>query len=238
MNSAIKMIVVFLFMMQTAFAIPFWEQICTKASFELAGWDMPGYERHLDLRNKWILDMAYLGPQMHALLENPRAFLQENSFQIIKYDKSKRKSVLHIKIDGAPYIVKRYHRNTLWRGLKNMLRVSGAFCSWNNAHMLRRLGINTPAPVAAAEMREGFFVGTGYYITPYVEDEGAQCEALSHVLEQLKELRIVHGDLKAENFIFKDQQLYLIDLDRMYRYPEGASGFESAHKKDLKRLAL
>ena len=208
---------------------------------------MPEYDFEVTLEHKLISDGTLSKEQLHALIADEPAFLQQHGIKTLKLDNSRRKMVSLIEVDGKMYALKEYQCFSLWRSVKQAFKISGAFLSWNNAHTLLDIGIPTPKPVAAIEKREGVLQRRGYFITEYldgtsgkeyfatkVEQEG--CDQLLAIFDRLREHYLIHGDLKPDNFLFSHHTLYLLDLDRMHQYSMSSKQFFWMHQKDLARF--
>ena len=114
------------------------------------------------------------------------------------------------------------------------------------------LGINTPHPYLIYEerafwllRRRAFFLSEDLdesNLLEKIENLGADTlpiEALVLAFKQLFETMntylISHGDMKASNFVYLRDRLYVLDLDAMQRYKSRKS-FNKAFQKDLKRF--
>ena len=51
----------------------------------------------------------------------------------------------------------------------------------------------------------------------------------------MADTHISHGDLKATNFIYSNDKLYVLDLDAMTRH-KGRASFHKSFRKDLDRF--
>ena len=60
-------------------------------------------------------------------------------------------------------------------------------------------------------------------------------KAFQELFDALNDYQISHGDMKATNFIFNDQKLYVLDLDAMQRH-KLKSKFIDAQAKDMSRF--
>jgi len=143
-------------------------------------------------------------------------------------------TVVHIHHPDGDWVIKRYNVKNLWHGLKRCLRPSRAWISWGNAHRLAISGIATPKAVAVIEKSIGPLRWGAYYVCEYISgvdaaeyfEEGKQITdqndpvALNFVklFRILKQTGIFHGDCKATNFLIKNQQPWVIDLDAMKEF--------------------
>lgn len=166
--------------------------------------------------------------------------------------KGNSSTVALIQIAGQSCVVKRYNIKGIWHGLSRMLRPSRAWVSWRNSHMLEMLGIATPKPLLMMERRIGILRREAYFVCEHVPGEDVlhslkkepiNSPAWGRVLEQfdtlfhiMRDYSIVHGDMKATNFISTDTALVVLDLDAM-RQEQDRGHFLAAFRKDLRRFA-
>jgi tRNA A-37 threonylcarbamoyl transferase component Bud32 len=96
---------------------------------------------------------------------------------------------------------------------------------------LKISGIATPRAIAVLEKRIGPLRSTGYYVCDFVaglhaeeffQDETLDATAKGRVAENFvqlfslfHQLNFCHGDCKATNFLIKDNELWVLDLDAM-----------------------
>jgi tRNA A-37 threonylcarbamoyl transferase component Bud32 len=144
-------------------------------------------------------------------------------------------TVTRIKHPEGDWIIKRYNVKNVWHGLKRCLRASRAWISWGNAHRLSISGIATPQAIAVIEKRIGPLRWGAYYVCDYVSGPDAAeyfkewpqnghadnpvAWNFVHLFNILHKIGIFHGDCKATNFLIKDQQPWVIDLDAMKEFP-------------------
>jgi len=161
---------------------------------------------------------------VHRLIKDA---LYQKETVIIKNGRTS--TVFIVQHRGRSFVVKRYNIKTLWHGLRKAFMRSRASKSWENSHLLKRLGIATPTPVAMIEERIGPLRRTAYFVYEYVDGieahtffkgkNGNDCEEivreLVELLGRLYKNRILHGDTKASNFIVTNQGIYVVDLDAM-----------------------
>lgn len=156
------------------------------------------------------------------------------------------------QLNGKWVVVKRYNIKNFWHLLKVSCRnKSRALRSWENANALELLCVPSPKPIAYFEKRVmGIFLNKAYYIFEYVEGEllaqylpevHDEQEAAS-IVRQLNDLlqvftcmRIIHGDMKATNFVYHHGRVYVLDLDAM-SFCQSEKQFAKKHQKDIDRL--
>lgn len=139
--------------------------------------------------------------------------------------------VSKFKTAGKLVVAKRYNHKGLWHCVRHTLKGSRAKKSWLNAHALLMLGIKTPEPLGFIEIRKAGLLWKSYIITEYVQaaklhdflenpDTGSQNNesiknALTELMDELAEAKIVHGDMKQSNILIQDGDIILTDLDAM-----------------------
>lgn len=112
---------------------------------------------------------------------------------------------------GRRLVIKRYNNKSLWHRARRLIRSDRGLNSWVFGHTLTFVGIPTATPVA---LRQAPLAGPTYLVmaalegvelTPQACDDNealfAQCAEL---LEALRMEGLVHGDLKASNFLLTD----------------------------------
>lgn len=146
------------------------------------------------------------------------------------------------------WVVKRYNTKNRWHAVRRLLRSSRAVNCWNAAAGLRAAAIDTPRPVAVMEERRlGFLRGRSYFIHEFIdghtladlllradEDRSRLMEQAAGIVRRLRESGIVHGDLKATNFLSSQGRMYLVDLDAT-RAAKGRR-LENGLRKDRERF--
>lgn len=186
--------------------------------------------------------------QMQSFIDNPDDFIKRGRY--LKQGNSSTVSV--VEIDGIEYVAKRYNIKSVWHAMRRMFRLSRAWVSWRNAHMLEMLGIATPKPMLMLERHFGSLRSTAYFLCEYVDGVDAlqslntldiESEAATRILARFRNLfqvmldyRIIHGDMKATNFLITDEQLMVLDLDAM-RQESDKRRFKIMFSKDMKRFA-
>ncbi len=167
------------------------------------------------------------GDTLSRLLDDPDAFMRNGT--ILKAGNSS--TVVRVQVDDCDWVIKRYNIKNPWHALSRCFRPTRAWTSWGNAHLLKISGIATPRAIAVIEKRIGPLRSTGYYVCDFVAGTNAEAffqdatvDAL--VKEQVAgnfvtlfalfyKLNICHGDCKATNFLLKDNEPWVLDLDAM-----------------------
>lgn len=166
---------------------------------------------------------AFAGPDLDAFLRDPdntmtrgKALKLGNSATVVKLD-----------LDGRSVVIKRYNVKNLVHWLRRCWRPSRAWASWRNAHWLELLGLHTPQPIAFLEMRCGFLRRRAYYICAFIEGGSLAKELqrrepspgefteLEKYFTVAASEHLIHGDMKATNFLLCDEKLAILDLDAM-----------------------
>ncbi len=145
-------------------------------------------------------------------------------------------------------VIKRYNRKGWGHALSRAWRPSRAWHSWLAGHRLAFYGIATPRPLAMIEERLGPLRGRAFLVNAYCpggnlldtlrpdcEPSPTQQAAIVRLFRLLAELQITHGDLKATNLLWHDDEVVLIDLDAMTCH-RSAKAFARAWRRDRGRL--
>lgn len=167
---------------------------------------------------------------LSQFIENPDSYIKKD--HLLKDGNTT--TVAEANIAGIPMVLKRYNIVGLLQGLKQFLDESRAHRCWRNASMLGLLGVHTPRAYLFLEERLYWvFQRRAYFVTEKIPAENLLLQ-LEDVNEKLDETKLVsafvsffetmysyqisHGDMKATNFIFQQDKLYVLDLDGMRRH--------------------
>ena len=140
-------------------------------------------------------------------------------------------------------VVKRYNVKDPWHRHRLRWRSTRALNAWCAGHGLRFAGLATPRPRALIEMRRPQ-VGeaVAFLVVDHVEGEPLDLavepdlnDAVARLFGAWRELRFAHGDTKASNFVVKDGDIYVLDLDAAAFHPRGWR-FVRAHRRDRVRF--
>jgi serine/threonine protein kinase len=171
----------------------------------------------------------FVSDKMKSLLENPDIFLNDEKTRIIQNNfKSKIGVVL---IAGRKIVIKRHNYKSQWHKCKRFFRQTRAGRNWYFSHLLISHGFLIPKPVAFVETRIGFLRGKSYFMYEYVDGitgekyfkkyadspEKIKCaiNSIMKLIASIKDLGWIHGDIRGSNFIFKNDELWLLDFDDM-----------------------
>ena len=159
-------------------------------------------------------------------------------------------TVTRVALGGRELVVKRYNIKSAGHWLKRFWRPSRAWHSWLAGWRLDFLGIATPSPLAMIERRIGPLRRQAWLVTEYCPGqsllehlgEAGDCipdeqtaSAMLHTFSQLADARISHGDFKATNQLWHDNQVWLIDLDAMQAHADQTS-WHKAWLRDRSRF--
>lgn len=150
------------------------------------------------------------------------------------------------RIADQEVVIKRYNLKTRWHALRRMFTRSRASRSWENAHRLRAYHIDTPAPLAMIEERRFGLRRRAWLVTARAKGIGANryvpghtdentVKRLASVVRAFAENNLVHGDMKATNFMMTEETVEVIDLDSMFR-PLTAPVLRARLAKDHRRF--
>jgi len=175
----------------------------------------------------------YLKPKtsIPAEVHDPDRFMETFSTTVV--NRSKTSLVKCGQLGAETIFLKRYNYKGIRDSLKNLFRKSRARRAFEASLMLEELGIATPDVLFSCEKRFcgvllSSYLATRYVHAPdlatYLKDTscvGTSLPRIAQFVRGIHEMGIVHTDFKAENLLIGDDQIYLIDLDRLHRvrYP-------------------
>lgn len=180
------------------------------------------------------------------LIDDPDAWMARG----VALKRGNTSTVARVGIDGRLLVVKRYNIKDRLHALSRCWRPSRAWHAWREGHRLRLMGVPTPAPLALIEERFGPLRRRAWLVTehcpgpdllthlgPHVSGQppAAEAAALPRLFRTLHRERISHGDMKATNLLWHDEDVALIDLDAMVRHRSEAA-HARAWQRDRARL--
>ena len=173
-----------------------------------------------------------LDPELRArLLDDPDALLAAG--EVLKDDRASLVVALGAGDDAL--VVKRFRYPDALRALRRAPRRSRARRAFEAAVRLEALGVEVAEPLGVLEQRQ-FGLGLASWLLarrvrgvdaaealaePTLDDTGrrALVERLLAIVERLQRGHIVHGDLKATNFLVDGPTVRLLDLHAVARVP-------------------
>lgn len=184
---------------------------------------------------------------LSSFINNPDRYMAQA--QMIKDGDST--TVVRLPIGHLDCVVKRYNITNFWYLLRRLFRPSRAWHCWRNAHWLERTGIATPRPVLMLERRWGPLRREAYFVTEWHDaDDALQLfksgrglptdwrhfdKLFFEMLQRLQRTNLVHGDMKASNFLYNGEQLMVLDLDAM-RHERSDVRFNKYFRRDVLRF--
>ena len=203
---------------------------------------LKGYDRFV------VHDGKLQSAEVGTLVYDPEEYIQEGV--IIKAGNAS--TVTEISFNNIECVLKRYNVKTIWHSVKYLFKASRASRSWRNAFMLNMMGINTPHPYLFYEernfwilRRRAFFLSVKIpapHLLDLMFDSKFRASEIKNIIASFKEFfkimvyyQVSHGDMKATNFIFHKNKLFVLDLDAMKRY-RNRNFYRKAILKDLGRF--
>lgn len=155
-------------------------------------------------------------------------------------------TVWRIQLDGQPMVVKRYNLKHWRHAFRRAFTRSRASKSWENAHRLRAYYIATAKPQAMIEEYIGWFRHRAWFITDWQDgpslrnylsqnEDEVVAKSLAAIVNDFGNNGLVHGDMKATNFILADDEIRVIDLDSM-KQPHFPYSLKRGVRADKKRF--
>ncbi len=185
-----------------------------------------------------VCERAAFSPRMEALIDDIEVQFEHGA--VVKAGNTA--SVVRLYIDGEALVIKRYKIKSWRHGLARMWRPTRAQRAWQNAHRLRMLGIATFHPIALIEQRFGPLRRGAYLVMRDVGGidlrerfESGHVRLLAALFRDLSSAGLVHGDMKATNFIAASGRIHLIDLDSM-RAPRTQRAARRGLTRDIERF--
>ncbi|MBY0377579.1 MAG: lipopolysaccharide kinase InaA family protein, partial [Gammaproteobacteria bacterium] len=217
-----------------------------------------GKFQHKVWRNCTHFVVGQLGDYDYAALRTQKiAFetlfysLTQNETYCTPLKQGRTNTVFHYQADDSNWVVKRYNIKSFWHGIMRAFRVTRAASSWQNANKLQLLHILTAKPIGVLQKKWGSFRREAYFVMEYLKGQSLRqyLDSLANdaqlqdkmiievvqVLAALKQNRLCHGDLKADNWWVCDAKLYLLDLDSLKGY-RCAWLWKRAFNSDIKRF--
>jgi len=189
--------------------------------------------------NDFAEHLPTLVPELEITLHNTQAAL--------KHDRTT--TVIKLELSNGDFVLKRYNPRNQWHKVKRALRGSRANRCWLMSYAFEQAGLNVARPVLMVEKRFGPIRQNAYFVTEYLEGRELlkllptmsrlEREAVLHevlgAFAKMRDAKITHGDLKATNLIWREGQLFFIDLDASAKHRNRVT-WSKSHNKDRKRF--
>ncbi|MBX2847871.1 MAG: hypothetical protein KTR16_06110 [Acidiferrobacterales bacterium] len=174
----------------------------------------------------------------------------DQAIEMVKpYKHDQTTTVAQVSIDGFEVVLKRYNPRSLLHKFKRALRQTRARRCWQMSYVFAESGLNVARPIFMFERRFFFLRGNAYFATKYLDgaellqilpkmDREQQLEvvmALRDAMKVMRQNKISHGDMKASNLLWVDNQLFFIDLDGA-RYHRTFISWQRSNKRDRRRF--
>jgi tRNA A-37 threonylcarbamoyl transferase component Bud32 len=185
------------------------------------------FYRHKNFFTHIVCDKDFISEEMQGLLGNPDDYICRGNAKIIQ-DNFKNK-IVYLEIGKVPAIIKIHNYKSIWHKIKRFFRRTRASRSWHYSFLFNENGIPAPRPIAYKETRIGPLRGDSYFIYEWVDGiNGEQYfinnkgnaeniqKAINSIIEitrNIKNLGLIHGDIRLKNMIFRDDEIFLTDFD-------------------------
>ncbi len=197
---------------------------------------------------RMLCNRKIMTDEFYRFIEDPDAVLERGTI----FKAGNTTTVGLVSVDGRDYVLKRYNIKNRSHAMRRMLRPSRASKSWQSGLVLEMLGVTTARPLMMLERRAWWVIRRESYILyelvpgatvpEILQSETLTAETRDRIFESFRQFfqvmrryNISHGDLKASNFIFANDELVLLDLDATTRHALKAT-FRRAFRKDLERF--
>jgi tRNA A-37 threonylcarbamoyl transferase component Bud32 len=185
------------------------------------------FYRHKNFFTHIVCDKAFVSEEMQALLGDIDDYINRGNAKIIQ-DNFKNK-IVYLEIGKVPAIIKTHNYKSTWHKIKRFFRRTRASRSWHYSFLFNENGIPVPRPIAYKETRIGPLRGDSCFIYEWVDGiNGEQyfinnkgnaekiqkaIDAIIEITRKIKNLGLIHGDIRLQNMIFKGDEIFLTDFD-------------------------
>lgn len=173
--------------------------------------------------------------------------LSANAEQTFKHDKTTTVSL--VDVASMDMVLKRYNLKSVWHGVNRLLRKTRARRCWEMSRVFARAGLNVAQPIMMYEQRLGPFRGTAYFVTSLLDGEELLTllpsllpperriiiDAVKSAFKVMEAANLSHGDLKASNLLWVENELFFVDMDAAKHHLSDI-GWRRAHAKDRNRF--
>lgn len=167
---------------------------------------------------------------------------------VLKNDRTT--TVACVTLGDRKVVLKRYNPRNQWHKVKRALRKSRARRCWDMSYVFQKAGLNVSPPLLMLEDRLGPFRRNAFFVNEKLQgkelldelpkmsepDRQKVKRAITEAFVKMKRARIVHGDMKATNLLWVNDELFFIDLDAAERHGPWSLTWTANHNKDKKRF--
>lgn len=203
----------------------------------------------LDHQSNWFqvrinaTDFSSTLPLTGSLLS---ACIQQSS-EILKDDKTT--TVARYQLKDGSVVIKRYNPRNQWHKIKRALRRTRAKRCWHMSYHFAKAGLNVSRPIMMVEECFGPLRGNAFFVNECLDGEELLNalpnmssekrtivkQSMLDAFSKMEQALVSHGDMKASNLIWKNGQLFFIDLDAAQVHKSKVS-WRKANNKDRKRF--
>lgn len=174
-----------------------------------------------------VCNKRFLSERLLTLLNNPDNLLDHEGTVVLQNNFKSKLGI--VELDGKKIVIKRHNYKSVWHRFKRYFRKTRASKNWHYSKILLANHIWVPMPVAYVETRIGFLRGKSFFLYEYVDgitgEEYFKTNAnspdkIEHamglviaLMQGIKNLKLIHGDIRMSNLIVKNDTLCLLDLD-------------------------
>lgn len=158
-------------------------------------------------------------------------------------------TVARHELDAEVVVIKRYNPRNYWHKIKRALRQTRADRCWRMSYLFAEAGLNVARPIMMFEERVGPFRQDAFFVNqmldgeellsalPKMDDRNRQLVKVELIkaFSAMKKALITHGDMKASNLIWRQDELFFIDLDAAQLHRNRVTWLQSSNK-DRKRF--
>ena len=174
-----------------------------------------------------VCDKDFISEEMRALLSDPEDYIRRSSAKIIQ--NNFKNKIVYLEIEKVPAVIKIHNYKSTWHKIKRYFRRTRASRSWHYSFLFNENGILTPKPIAYKETRIGPLRGDSYFLYEWVDGiNGEQyftnnqrnaekiqkaINAIVEITQKIKNLGLIHGDIRLKNMVFSGDEIFLTDFD-------------------------
>jgi len=182
---------------------------------------------HKNFFTRIVCDNDFLSEEMQMMLSDPEDYMSRHHATTIQNNFKNR--IVYLEIGKIPAVIKIHNYKSIGHKIKRYFRRTRASRSWHYSILFNENGIRTPRPIAYKETRIGPLRGDSYFVYECVDGiNGEQYflrnrkdaekikKAIASILditEKIKNLGLIHGDIRLKNMVFRGDEIFLTDFD-------------------------